>query len=196
MITVYTDGGCYNNPPNKGTGAFAYVIPTTDSMVKIVGGRINNTTSNRAEMMAILQAIEDLCIHKQLSLNIYTDSGYCYNGIMKYLDMWIANGYTTTTNKPVKNQDLWNMFSMIRWHTQFKLNLIRGHNKDRSVEHAYWNNICDHACTYLIREVSKCGIYQMSYWREQCEGKKKIVFKDLILLGDLTWQDTNVQIAE
>lgn len=186
MVTVYTDGGCYNNGPNKGIGAFAYVIPTTDSTVKIVGGRINDATNNRTEMIAILQAIDDLCMRKQLSLDIYTDSGYCYDGLVKYLDKWIANGYVTQSRTLVKNQDLWNIFSMVRWHAQFKLNLIRGHNKDHNVEHAYWNNICDHACTFLMTEVYECGIYQMNYCREQ----RKITFKDMILLSNIKkWQD-------
>lgn len=176
-IIVYTDGGCHNNPPRKGIGAFAYVIPTTDDIVSVIGGRINGTTNNRTEMMAILTAIEDL--YCGMPLDIYTDSGYCVDGFYKYIDQWIANGWHTVNKKSVKNQDLWSVFSMIRWHKQFSLHLMRGHNKDINVERAYWNDICDNACTHLMNEVEKCGIYQMDYQRKKRKFMTTQMIRDL-----------------
>lgn len=183
-MIIYTDGGCYNNPPNKGIGAFAYIIRTDDPIAHIIGCKISGSTNNRTEMMAILLALED---HPQDSLFIYTDSGYCVNGLYKYLDNWISNGYITSSKEPVKNQDLWNIFSIVRWHRRFKLHLIRGHNKDSNIEHAYWNNICDKACTFLMRS-KKCKtniVYQMDCNMPITD--KNPQFKNLQSIRRLNW---------
>ena len=104
--TIYTDGGCYNTGDKKGMGSFAYLSPVSfqSGCVKVICGRLENTTNNRAEMIAIIQAIKS----NKLQKHIITDSGYVVKGLYNpsYLSKWLQNGWVTSAKKPVLNKDL------------------------------------------------------------------------------------------
>lgn len=113
-------------------------------------------------MLAVLNAIS--LVDGEL-LEIYSDSGYVVKGYNdpSYLDKWIANGWKTSTKKPVLNQDLWEQFVSIPWEKKFHLNLIKGHNKDRNPIHAFWNDICDQVCTYTMEHIVDDKIHCVAY---------------------------------
>ncbi|CAG8783544.1 32112_t:CDS:2 [Racocetra persica] len=62
-------------------------------------------TNNRAEIYAVIRAIES-CENKKKSLEIFTDSLHVINIIREWIEKWEKNGYMTSNNKPVRNQDL------------------------------------------------------------------------------------------
>lgn len=101
--------------------------------------------------MAVLNAIVYHPIHTQI--NIISDSGYIVKGYNNpsYLDTWIRNGWRTSTNQPVMNQDLWNELLILSYRYGLKFNLVRGHNKDPNPIHAFWNSVVDQSCTYMIQ---------------------------------------------
>ena len=74
---IYTDGACSGNP---GSGGWAAIIFNKKSgqKSKKIGGEIE-TTNNRMELIAIIQALES--VPKESSLQIFTDSKYVINGI-------------------------------------------------------------------------------------------------------------------
>lgn len=153
--TIYTDGGCYNTGDKKGMGSFAYLSPVSfqSGCVKVICGRLENTTNNRAEMIAIIQAIKS----NKLQKHIITDSGYVVKGLYNpsYLSKWLQNGWVTSAKKPVLNKDLWRKLHRLGWHYQFTLEVMKGHNKDKDKEKAFWNNICDRVCTYVLQNEDK-----------------------------------------
>jgi len=100
-VTIYTDGGCIGNP---GDGGWAAVL-TFGEHTKTITGRFRDTTNNRMEMRAAIEALETL--NRPCTVALYTDSTYLRNGITKWVKGWQKNGWKTAAKKPVKNQDLW-----------------------------------------------------------------------------------------
>ncbi len=116
MIKIYTDGSCLKNP---GNGGWAAVINLNGKIIKISGSE-KNTTNNRMELIAPINALKKIDKHKKVE--IYTDSQYVKLGITEWIHKWIKNNWLTSKREPVKNKDLWvelynltNKFD-IKWH--------------------------------------------------------------------------------
>lgn len=149
---IYTDGGCHNNGPRKGDGAWAYTKYEKDVPITcVVCGTMFETTNNRAEMIAIIQAIKSCPDHS--SVLIISDSGYVVKGYNHpaYLDTWMRNGWVTSNGHPVMNIDLWMEIMALTYNHGVKFKLIKGHYKDPNQEHALWNSVVDRACTHIIK---------------------------------------------
>ena len=72
---------------------------------KHLHGGERNTTNNRMELMAAIQALKAL--KRPCKVDLYTDSKYVRDGITKWMANWKVRGWKTANRKPVKNQDLW-----------------------------------------------------------------------------------------
>ena len=68
MIKIYTDGSCLENP---GNGGWAAIINDRGNIKKISGNE-KNTTNNRMELMAPINALKN--INSVDEINIFTDS--------------------------------------------------------------------------------------------------------------------------
>ena len=101
MIKIYTDGSCLENP---GNGGWAAIINNGGSFKKISGGE-KNTTNNRMELLAPINALKQIDSNKQIE--IYTDSQYVKLGITEWINTWIKNNWQTSKKEDVKNKDLW-----------------------------------------------------------------------------------------
>ena len=111
-IVVFTDGASRGNPGAGGWGAL--LIDNNLNKVWELGGREDNTTNNRMEMMAACEAL--LSIEKikiEGSIEVHTDSAYLLNGITGWVFGWEKNGWKTKTGEPVLNQDLWKEISSV-----------------------------------------------------------------------------------
>ena len=156
---MYTDGGCHNTGDRKGDGSYAYLFlpdPMRTDFVDVYCEYVKDTTNNRMEMAAVIEGLRHLESkpgHQQVT--IVSDSGYLVKGYTDpaYLDRWVTNGWKTSTNTPVQNKDMWVELQRLSWHVGFDFVHIRGHNKDKNKEHAFWNDICDRACTYMINNM-------------------------------------------
>ena len=101
MIKIYTDGSCLNNP---GDGGWAAIISDQGEVSKISGSE-KNTTNNKMELMAPINALKK--INKGKKVEIYTDSKYVMLGITKWIHKWILNNWITSKKESVKNKELW-----------------------------------------------------------------------------------------
>ena len=101
MIKIYTDGSCLENPGNGGWAA----IINDDGDIKRVSGSEKNTTNNRMELMAPLNALKGMSPNNEIE--IYTDSQYVKLGITDWIHKWIKNNWQTSKKEPVKNKELW-----------------------------------------------------------------------------------------
>jgi len=101
IVTVYTDGACKGNP---GPGGWGVCLRYKDKEKQLCGGEAE-TTNNRMELMAAIQALEAL--KRPCSVKLHTDSKYVLQGITEWMVNWKKRGWKTATNKPVKNEDLW-----------------------------------------------------------------------------------------
>ena len=101
MIEIYTDGSCLENP---GNGGWAAIIKMNGNIKKISGNE-KNTTNNRMELMAPINALKN--INSGEEINIYTDSQYVKLGITEWIKTWVKNNWKTSKKEEVKNKDLW-----------------------------------------------------------------------------------------
>jgi ribonuclease HI len=100
-VVIYTDGACSGNP---GRGGWGVVLRWNGTQKELHGGEAQ-TTNNRMELMAAIQALEAL--NRPSRVQLHTDSTYLLNGITKWIAAWQRNGWRTSARKPVKNEDLW-----------------------------------------------------------------------------------------
>lgn len=100
-VTAFTDGACLGNP---GPGGWAALVRFGDNE-KLLSGGEQDTTNNRMELLAAIEALAVLT--RPCQVHLTTDSQYVKQGIESWLARWKANGWQTSARKPVKNQDLW-----------------------------------------------------------------------------------------
>jgi ribonuclease HI len=100
-IEIYTDGACSGNP---GPGGWGAVLIYKEHQKKISGAE-RETTNNRMEIRAVIEALKAL--KKSSQVIVYTDSKYVQSGINEWIHSWKANGWKNAAKKPIKNVDLW-----------------------------------------------------------------------------------------
>ena len=116
MIEIYSDGSCLENPGNGGWAA----IINDDGKIEKISGSERNTTNNRMELMAPIEALGK--INKKKKVKIFTDSQYVKMGITNWIHNWIKNNWQTSKKEDGKNKDLWlNLYKLtqsldIEWH--------------------------------------------------------------------------------
>ena len=101
MTEIYTDGSCLTNPGNGGWAA----IIIEDGEIKNISGSEKNTTNNRMELMAPINALKNM--GPKDGIEIYTDSQYVKLGITEWINTWMKNNWKTSKKEDVKNKDLW-----------------------------------------------------------------------------------------
>ena len=121
-IKIYTDGACLGNPGPGGWGALLR-YGTTER--ELSGGE-PETTNNRMEMMAIIQALETLKTGCEIEL--YTDSQYVLKGFTEWLEGWKVRNWKTADKKPVKNVDLWQRLDEAAIRHKIHWHWVKGHN--------------------------------------------------------------------
>ena len=120
-VVIYTDGACSGNPGPGGWGA----ILRAGGHEKELSGGEDETTNNRMELMAAIAALEEL---KQPSpIDLFTDSTYVRDGIMKWIHNWKRNGWKTAAKKPVKNVDLWKRLELAMEPHDIEWLWVKGH---------------------------------------------------------------------
>ncbi|RCL01904.1 MAG: ribonuclease HI [Candidatus Tokpelaia sp. JSC188] len=116
QVTIYTDGACSGNP---GPGGWGALLIWSGYECEIYDGEAE-ATNNRMELIAALNALNSL--KEPCSIDLYTDSRYVHDGVLKWINGWERNGWRTVDRKPVKNMELWQQLKAayarhkIRWH--------------------------------------------------------------------------------
>lgn len=116
-VVIYTDGACRGNP---GPGGWGAVLTAPDGRERELNGAEPQTTNNRMELTAAIQALAAL--KRPCAVALYTDSQYVRTGITEWLAQWKLRGWKTADRKPVKNVDLWQALEAelgrhtIEWH--------------------------------------------------------------------------------
>lgn len=100
-VEIFTDGSCIGNP---GPGGWAAIL-RFKKQEKEISGYAPDTTNNRMEMTAVLQAL--LALKEPCRVILCTDSRYLKDGITSWIKGWKRNGWKTAAKEPVKNKDLW-----------------------------------------------------------------------------------------
>lgn len=121
-VIIYTDGACRGNP---GPGGWAAVLAYGSKKKELFGSE-KETTNNRMELLAAIEALESL--KRSCKVSLYTDSQYVRKGIIEWMDNWKKRGWKTSARKPVKNQDLWiNLDKALSRH-EVNWHWVKGHS--------------------------------------------------------------------
>ena len=131
MISIYTDGACSGNP---GIGGWGVVIINNSNENIFLNGGEKNTTNNRMELKAAINAI--IYFKKKEYLEIFTDSKYLKDGIESWIKKWKLNGWKTASKSPVKNKDLWIELELLIKKHDIKWNWVKGHSNNKYNEKA------------------------------------------------------------
>jgi ribonuclease HI len=124
VTAVYTDGACSGNP---GPGGWGVVVQFADGRQQELGGKAPQTTNNRMELQAAIEALKALPEFMPAgTTTLYTDSEYVINGITKWLVNWKKKGWKTAQGKTVLNQDLWQTLDELN-RGQVEWRYVRGH---------------------------------------------------------------------
>ncbi len=131
-IEIFTDGSSLGNP---GPGGWGVVIITNDKLlITELGGYEPDTTNNRMELKAVIEALEYLSARKDLAekgeVVIHVDSAYVLGGVTTWIHNWEKNGWKKADKKPVLNKEIWQeLIALVR---EFKGHLswakVKGHS--------------------------------------------------------------------
>ena len=140
-ITIYTDGACSYNPGPGGWGA----VLIYGGHRKEISGFMPNTTNNKMELLAAVEALKAL--KTPCAVDLYSDSAYLINAWKQgWLNNWQKNGWKTSKKQPVENQDLWQ--ELLRLAKIHKVNWIKVKGHSDNVE----NNRCDEMARQAIAD--------------------------------------------
>lgn len=137
FITIYTDGGCEN-----GLGGFAAVIVKNNKAIGQLSGSEFNTTNNRMELTAAIEALTFLK-NNNMCGEIISDSTYVVDGATKWLPNWKRKG----TLGEMKNSDLWIKIDELLSQVTVRFSWIKGHSGNE------FNTMCDRLCVNEIHNL-------------------------------------------
>ena len=129
-VIAWTDGACSGNP---GPGGWGVILTYGGHEKELCGGEAE-TTNNRMELMAAIQALEALTAACEVEL--HTDSQYLRDGITSWINRWKQNGWRTADRKAVKNVELWQRLDAATQRHKIDWRWVRGHAGDSMNERA------------------------------------------------------------
>ncbi|HEY8494128.1 MAG TPA: ribonuclease H [Myxococcota bacterium] len=138
---VFTDGSCEGNP---GPGGWGVVWVEDDRIVAERSGYDPQTTNNRMELRALIEAYE--LLPPDAAVTIYSDSQLCVKTVNEWAPQWAARGWKRKTG-PIANLDLvQKLYALARAHPKAKLVWIQAHDGSR------WNEYADALATRYMHE--------------------------------------------
>ena len=152
---IYTDGSTKGNGKNFSFGGWAYAIYNEDGkLVSSNSGAEHQTTNNRMELTAIINAIKEIesyDLSEIAMIEIYTDSAYIHNCYKdRWYINWKKNGWVNSKKEPVKNKDLWEILIPYFDKDMFLFGKVKGHANSK--ENNYVDELAVAASTKIQQE--------------------------------------------
>jgi len=130
-VTIYTDGAC---EPNPGPGGWAALLRYGKHEKELSGGE-PNTTNNRMELTAAIQALQALT--EPCRVDLYTDSEYLQRGISEWLPEWRRRGWRRKGGA-LANRELWLALEAALQLHEIEWHWVRGHSGNRDNQRVDW----------------------------------------------------------
>lgn len=134
-IVAYTDGSCLGNP---GKGGWGVIIQWKDGETQLWGNS-PMSTNNEMELTAAFNACQEFVKNSVTNAVIYTDSTYVKRGICEWMPKWRLNNYKTSTNKDIKNKEIWILLD----------------EEQAKIEHLEWKHVKAHNGDPMNEKVDK-----------------------------------------
>jgi ribonuclease HI len=137
---IFTDGSC---DPNPGPGGWGMVWVEKGQIIEERHGHEGETTNNRMELQALIEAY--LLLPEGKALTVYSDSQLAVNTINQWAAGWEKRGWKRKTG-PIKNlelvQELW---ALSKQKPQIELKWIKAHDG------SLWNEYADALASSYMR---------------------------------------------
>lgn len=144
-VSIFTDGACSGNP---GPGGWGAILRYGEAERELSGGE-QETTNNRMELTAVIQALSAL--KEPCDVTLYSDSKYVTDAVEKgWARGWRARGWVKADKKPALNVDLWQQLLTLLERHEVRFVWIKGHN-----EHPE-NERCDRLAVAESKKFQKC----------------------------------------
>ena len=131
-VEIYTDGACSGNP---GPGGWGAILRYKDAEKELSGGEAN-TTNNRMELTAVIEALA--LLKEPCAVELYSDSRYVIDGLDKgWARSWQKRGWVKADKKPALNPDLWEKLLALADRHEIRCHWVKGHAENER------NNRCD-----------------------------------------------------
>ena len=125
-LKIYTDGGCSGNQSDSNVGGWGAILEFRDARKEIYGGELN-TTNNRMEMTALINAFQSLK-KENLKIEVFSDSSYLMDCFRQgWYKNWQKNGWLTAGKKPVENKELWLQLIPFVEKNEISFYRVKGH---------------------------------------------------------------------
>jgi len=121
VVEIFCDGACSGNPGPGGYGA----ILRFGGREKELSGGAKETTNNRMEMTAAIEALRQL--KRPCRVLITTDSQYLVKGMTEWISGWQRKGWLNSKKEPVVNKDLWEMLLDVTEPHSVQWKWVKGH---------------------------------------------------------------------
>lgn len=136
VVEIFCDGACSGNP---GPGGYGAILRYGGSTKELSGGE-KETTNNRMEMTAAIEALRQLT--RPCRIIITTDSQYLVKGMTEWITGWQRKGWRNSKKEPVLNKDLWELLLALTKQHSVQWKWVRGHD----------GHIENERCDQLARE--------------------------------------------
>lgn len=127
MLTVYTDGSADVKSGDGGWGFIAIEQVKNITHEFHINGKVKNTTNNRMELQAVIEAITMFSHFK--SFTIHSDSQLTINCAQK---LWKRN----------KNTDLWEAYDKVAFNKEIRYVKVKAHSGN------HYNELVDKLASY------------------------------------------------
>lgn len=121
IVEIFCDGACSGNPGPGGYGA----ILRYGGYAKELNGGAKDTTNNRMEMTAAIEALRQLT--RPCRVKITTDSQYLVKGMTEWITGWQSRGWRNSKKEPVLNRDLWEQLLALTESHSVQWIWVKGH---------------------------------------------------------------------
>lgn len=131
-VYIYTDGSCKCNP---GPGGWCAIL-VYGKVEKVISGGHRETTNNRMELTAIIEALRAL--KEPCEVTLTSDSKYALDALVNgWAESWRAKGWRKADKSPALNPDLWEELLSLASRHKIEYVWVKGH-----AGHEY-NERCD-----------------------------------------------------
>ena len=131
-MIFYCDGA--SRKDGRGGWGFA-VFDGEVEVFSCLGGDFD-TTNNRMELQAAIEALSYAKETRCMQPVIVCDSQYVIKGITEDIDLWLKTNWRTGGNQPLKNKDLWAELCDLDIDVRPRWRWVRGHTGVRGNERA------------------------------------------------------------
>jgi len=146
IAELYTDGSCHTQ---QKLGTWVAIV-FTDKGKKVLSGTVKDTTHNRMELTAVLNALEYIKTHHEniTTINVYTDSQYV-TGLPVRKKKITAADFSVGTGNIMQNADLVNGFFETLQGLTIELVKVKAHQK--KTDEINYNREADMLSRKLLR---------------------------------------------